>query len=148
MKLLMAVDGSQQALDAARHVLRRRARGLNADFVLGTVLEPTFLYEMVRPPTPEVMERLSGAVGHRALEGAEALFCAAGVPFEHEFGSSEVAPTLMSIAHARGCDGIVLGARGPGAGHGALLGSVSPAILQATAVQLTVVRRIEAEGPV
>ena len=100
------------------------------------------------PPTPEVIERLSGAVGHRALEGAEALFRAAGLPFERQIGSGKVAPTLPAIAQARGCDGIVLGARGPGAVHGALLGSVSQAILQAAAMPVTLVRRIEAEGPV
>lgn len=147
MKLLVAVDGSQQALEAARHALRLCAAGLNAEFVLATVQEPTFL-EMVLPPTSDVLERVTGAVGHRALKGAEALLRAAGVPFEHEIGSGEVAPTLLSIAQTRGCDGIVLGARGLGAVRGALLGSVSQAILQAATVPVTVVRRIDAEGPV
>jgi nucleotide-binding universal stress UspA family protein len=48
----------------------------------------------------------------------------------------------------RGCDGIVLGARGLGAVRGALLGSESQAILQADAMPVTVVRQIDTEGPV
>lgn len=147
MKLLVAVDGSEQALDAARHALRLREAGLKAEIVLATVQEPTFLYEMVLPPTSDVLERVSGAVGHRALEGAEALLREAGVPFEHEIGSGEVAPTLLSIAQARGCEGIVLGARGLGAVRGALLGSVSQAILHTATVPVTVVRHLGAEGP-
>jgi nucleotide-binding universal stress UspA family protein len=48
----------------------------------------------------------------------------------------------------RGCDGIVLGARGLGAVGGALLDRESQAILQAAAMPVTVVRRSDAEGPV
>lgn len=148
MELLVAVDGSQQSLEAARHALRLRAAGLAAEFVLVTVQEPTFLYEMVLAPTSDVLERVSGAVGHRALAQAEALFRAAGVPFEHEIGSGEVAPTLLSIAQARGCDGIILGARGLGAVRGALLGSVSQAVVQAATIPVTVVKRVDAAGAV
>jgi len=141
MKLLVAVDGSEQAPDAARHALRLCAAGLKAELVLATVQEPTFLYERVLPPTAEVLERVSGAVGHRALEGAEALFRAAGVPFDHEIESGEVAPTLLAIAQAHSCDDIILGAPGLGAVRAALLGSVSQPALQAATVSLTVVRR-------
>ncbi len=78
MKLLVAVDGSDPALEAVRHALRLRHEGLRVDLVLATVQEPTFLYEMVLPPSSEVLERISGAVGNRALEGAEAHLRAAG----------------------------------------------------------------------
>jgi nucleotide-binding universal stress UspA family protein len=115
MRLLVAVDGSEQALEAARHALRLREAGLKAEIVLATVQEPTFLYEMALPPTSNVLKRVSSGVGHRALEGAEALLREAGAPFEIEIGSGEVAPTLLSIAQALGCDGIVFGA---GAGGG------------------------------
>ena len=145
MKLLIAVDGSELSLEGVRHVLRLREAGLRADIVLATVQEPTFLYEMVLPPTSDVLERVSGAVGHRALDRAEALLREAGVPFEREIGSGEIAPTLLSIAHAQRCDGIVLGARGMGAVRSALLGSVSQAILHATTLPVTVVRPIDAD---
>lgn len=144
MKLLIAVDGSELALEAVRHVLRLRRAGLEAEIVLATVQEPTFLYEMVLPPTADVLERVTGAVGHRDLAGAEALLRDAGVPFECEIGAGEVAPTLLSIARARGCDGIFLGARGLGAVRSALLGSVSQAVLHAATLPVTVVRPLNA----
>lgn len=148
MKPLVAADGSESSVDAARHALRLHAAGLSAEFVLVTVQEPTFLYEMVLPPTSDVLERVSGAVGHRALAGAEALFRAAGVPFDREIGSGEVAPTLLSIAQASGCEGIILGARGLGPVRGALLGSVSQAVVQAATIPVTIVRGVPAEGGV
>ncbi len=148
MKLLVAVDGSEQALEAARYALRLRDAGLKAEIVLANVQEPTFLYEMVLPPNSDVLDRVSGAVGHRALVGAEALLRDAGVPFEIEIGSGEIAPVLLSIAQARGCDGIVLGARGLGALRSALLGSVSQALLHTATMPVTVVRTIDADGEV
>lgn len=119
----------------------------SAQFVLATVQEPALLYDMVLPPTSDVLERVSGAVGHRALEGAEALFRAAGLPCEYGIGSGRVAPTLLSIARARGCDGIVPGAWGLGAIRGALLGSASQAVLQSATMPVTAVRHIDAKRP-
>lgn len=142
MKLLVAVDGSDLALEAVRHALRLRHEGLRADLVLATVQEPTFLYEMVLPPSSEVLERVSGAVGNRALEGAEALLRAAGVPFEREIGSGDPAQTLIELAGRHGCEGIILGARGLGAVRSALLGSVSQGVLHASMLPVTVVQHV------
>lgn len=146
MKLLVAVDGSDLALDAVRYALRLRDAGLKADLVLATVQEPTFLYEMVLPPNADVLERMSGAVGNRALEGAEALLRAAAVPFEREIGSGDPAQTLIELAGRHGCEGIIVGARGLGAMRSALLGSVSQAVLHASTVPVTVVKHATPES--
>lgn len=140
MKILVPVDGSEQALDAVRHALRLRREGLNAAFVLATVQEPTYLYEMVLAPDADVLERVSGAVGSRALAGAEALFDAAGVAYQREIGSGEPAPALIEMAERHGCDAIILGARGLGALRSALMGSVSQGILHASRLPVTVVK--------
>jgi len=142
------VDGSELALDAVRHALRLRQDGLNAVFVLATVQEPTYVYEMVLAPDADVLERVSGAVGSRALAGAEALFHAAGVPFEREIGSGEPAPTVVEMAERHACDAIILGARGRGALRSALLGSVSQGVLHASKVPVTVVHHATAASVV
>lgn len=140
MKILVAVDGSEASLDAARHALQLARDGLRADIVLATVQEPTYLYEMVLAPDADVLERMSGTVGARALAGAEALFKAAGVPYTREIGSGEVAATVVEMAERLGCSVIVMGARGLGAVRGVLLGSVSQGVLQRARVPVTIVK--------
>lgn len=144
-KILIAIDGSPAALAAARHGLQLARDGLRCGFVLATVQDPTYLYEMVLAPDAEVLERVSGAVGARALAGAEALFSAAGVAFEREIGSGDPATALVEIAQRCGCTAILMGARGLGALRGVLLGSVSQGVIRRAAVPVTLVKH-EAEA--
>lgn len=148
MKILVPVDGSAQALEAVRHALRLPQEGLNATFVLATVQEPTYLYELVLAPDADVLERVSGAVGSRALAAAESLFKAAGVAYEREIGSGEPAPALIEMAKRHGCDAIIMGARGLGALRSALMGSVSQGVLQASTLPVTIVKQASNQGAV
>ena len=142
MKILVPVDGSEPALDAARHALNLRREGLQASFVLATVQEPVYTYEMVLGPDAEVLERVTGAVGARALESAERLFESAQCSFEREIGSGEPAQTLLEIAQRYRCELIIMGARGRGLLRSALLGSVSQAVLLASPLPVTIVKHV------
>ena len=142
MKILVPVDGSEPALDAVRHALRLRREGLQASFVLATVQEPVYTYEMMLGPDAEVLERVTGAVGARAMEGAERLFESAQCPFEREIGSGEPAQTLLEIAQRYRCELIIMGARGRGLLRSALLGSVSQAVLLASPLPVTIVKHV------
>jgi nucleotide-binding universal stress UspA family protein len=143
MKILVPVDGSEPALQAVQHALHLKRCGLQARFVLATVQEPTYVYEMVLAPDAEVLERVTGAVGGRALEAAEALFRQAGVEFEREIGSGDPAQTLLEIAGRFGCEAIIMGARGWGVLRSALLGSVSQAVLHASGLPVTIVKQAD-----
>ena len=142
MKILVPVDGSEPALDAVRHALSLRREGLQASFVLATVQEPVYTYEMMLGPDAEVLERVTGAVGARALEGAERLFKSAQCSFEREIGSGEPAKTLLEIAQRYRCALIVMGARGRGMLRSALLGSVCQEVLLASPLPVTIVKHV------
>ena len=145
MKILVPVDGSEPALDAVRHALHLRREGLKSSFVLATVQEPIYLYEMALAPDADMLERVSGAAGARALESAEALFKAADEPYEREIASGFPATALIDVAERYGCDAIVMGARGIGALRGALRGSVSQAVLHASKLPVTLVKHAETD---
>ena len=145
MKILLPVDGSEPALDAVRHALHLRREGLKASFVLATVQEPTYLYEMVLAPDADVLARASDAAGAHALQSAEALLEADAVTCEREIATGYAANTLIEVAERYGCDAIVMGARGMGALRSALLGSVSQAVLHASKVPVTIVKHAEGE---
>lgn len=140
MKILVPVDGSEPALDAVRHALKLKREGLRASFVLATVQEPIYAYEMMLAPDAEVLERVTGAIGSRALASAEALFKAAAEPFEREIASGFAANPLIEVAERHGCDAIVMGARGLGALRSTLLGSVSQAVLHESKLPVTIVK--------
>ena len=148
MNILLCVDGSEAALDAVRHALLLHREGLHARFVLTTVQAPTYVYEMLLPPVPEVLSRLTGAAGANAMRDAEALLTAANVPFVREIGTGDPAQALLEAATRHGCAAIVMGARGQGALRSALLGSVSQEVLRASLLPVTIVKRSDsAQSP-
>jgi len=147
MKILVAVDGSEASLEAVRHALRLIGEGLSASLVLANVQEPATLYEMVLARDAEVLEHVAEGAGEHALEPARAMVEAARVDHDWEIDSGDAAHLLLEICERHGCDAIVMGARGRGSLAGALLGSVSQAVLQHAPVPVTIVHRRESGEP-
>ena len=139
IKVLVAVDGSEASLNAARHALRLHSLGLKCSFVLATVQEPTYNFELMMAPDTDLLERLTGAVSERALAPARSLFDTAGIHYECEISAGDPVAELLAIAARWSCQFIIMGARGHGALRGALLGSVSQTMLQASLLPVTIV---------
>ena len=140
-RILIAVDGSELALDAVRHALDLVHAGLRADFVLANVQEPASLYELVVSRDPDLIAAASLEAGAHLMSGARALLDAAGQPYETEIGMGDPANTLVDLIENTQSDMAIIGARGQGAIRGALLGSVSQALAHASPVPVTIVRR-------
>lgn len=139
LKILIPLDGSERALNALHHAMHLHQEGLRASFVLAAVQDPVYGYEKLLPTDASLVDRLSGAMGERALAEAEALLNAAGIPFERKIASGEPAAVLLDIAQQFGCSAIIISTRGRGALRSALLGSVSQAVLQSATIPVTLV---------
>jgi len=173
LRIMIAVDGSDLALDAVHHALELvRRGGLQATLVLGHVQEEATLLELATQGADAVaeasveagshllasaavaslagrfepgrwMQRPTAAPHHSA--SAVALVEAAGVPYETELGLGPVAATLVDMVERCGCDALFIGARGLGGLRGALLGSVSQQLVHMSPVPVTVVKHAEAD---
>ena len=142
-RILIAVDGSELALDAVHHAVQLTRDGLQADFVLANVQEPASLYELVVSRDPDLIAAASLEAGEHLMAPARALLDAAGVAYETDVGVGDVAHTLVDMIERSGCDMVIIGAKGQGAITSALLGSVSQEVAHAGPVPVTIVKHAE-----
>ncbi len=145
MNILLPVDGSAGALNAARHVLQLLGDGLRAHVVLANVQETASLYELVTAHDAQVIERVSAGAAVDALAGAQALLVAAGADYETEVALGDPGRMLLDIAERFDCALIVVGAQGIGDPlRRARLGSVANAVLHGASAAVTVVHQLPA----
>jgi nucleotide-binding universal stress UspA family protein len=141
LKILIAVDGSEQSLDAVRHALHLKAEGLDTALVLANVQEPPSLYEMITVRDPDQLAGLGPSAGEHLLQAARQLCDAAGADYAFEVATGDPAHTLAEMAERHGCDAIMAGVRGKGAGLGSgWLGSVSQELMHVATVPVTLVK--------
>jgi nucleotide-binding universal stress UspA family protein len=140
-KILLAVDGSPDALAAVRHALQFCGGLSHASFVLVNVQGPPSLYEAVVAHDAERILAVRRDAGADLLGAAESLLEEAGVDYESEVASGAAEHLIVELAENYGCDAIVMGARGIGApADEGGLGPVALAVLQASPVPVTIVR--------
>ena len=143
MKILLPFDGSAQAVEAVRFVIRMADSGLETQVVLANVQEPASLYELMVAHDPLVIEQVSARAGANTLQVAQALLELAELSYESEVVSGDPAHTLVDILENYGCDLVVMGASGTSALRSALLGSVSNEVLHAAGVPVMIVKGSE-----
>jgi nucleotide-binding universal stress UspA family protein len=140
MKILLPVDGSEEALDAVRFAIGLAREGLPLQCVLGNVQAPATLYEIVVAHDAEVLKSVSGGAGEHALEPARALLRAAGIEPECDVVSGDAGHQLVEMAERFGCAMVVMSAHGMGALRQALVGSVSQSVLHGARVPVLIVK--------
>ncbi|MBY0411070.1 MAG: universal stress protein [Burkholderiaceae bacterium] len=143
LTILIAVDGSELALDGVHHALGLLGEGLQASLVLANVQEPATLYELVTSRDPDLIASASLEAADHLMAPARALLDAAGVSYTTEVGVGDVAHTLVDMVERLGCDLVIIGAKGQGAISSALLGSVSQEVAHSSPVPVTIVKHAE-----
>jgi nucleotide-binding universal stress UspA family protein len=145
-RIMIAVDGSELALDAVRHGVALARKGLQAQFILAHVQDEASLFELATQDADMIAAASVEAAQH-LMAPAVAILEAAGQPCETEVGLGEAAATLVDMAERNGCDLLLIGARGLGSLRGALLGSVSQAVVSLSAIPVTIVKHPEPQEP-
>jgi len=137
-RILIATDGSEGAAAAI-------AEGLD----LARRLDAEVIFAAVRPPVPDFLgeplyqKRLSDDLAHarNALEEARKAAEQAGITSEYELLEGDPAEEIARLAETRDADLVIVGTRGLGAVAGALLGSVSSAVVRRSTRPVVVVRQ-------
>ncbi|MCX7891328.1 MAG: universal stress protein [Burkholderiales bacterium] len=140
LKLLVAVDGSENGLRAVRHVADLARRGIRVEAVLLNVQPPVMSGEVGAIAPAELAEEVRAAASAEALRTARALLAEAPVPAVEQVATGDPAQAIVSAAEAARCDGIVIGRRGLGLVASLALGSVSSQVLRLATLPVTVVK--------
>jgi len=142
-RLLVAVDGSQQALRAVRYLIDQ----IKAGGLLGGEGEVHLINVQPQPsprithgiPADELASYYQGQ-SDEACRAAEVSLRAEGVPFQRHDRKGPVADTIVACAQELHCDSIVMGTHGAGFVSGMLMGSVASKVIHLTAVPVTLVK--------
>ena len=139
LRLLVAVDGSDNALRAVRAVVALAQRRLPLQVVLCNV-QPDVRSGEVGAITPiDVVEAQRQRAADAAIAAAGVLLDDAGIALESVQAMGDAAEEIVRAAHRYRCDTVVLGRRGLSPIAGLLLGSVSARVARLSEVPVMVV---------
>jgi nucleotide-binding universal stress UspA family protein len=136
MKILVAVDGSKNSLDAVDCLIN------HADWYRD---KPQVELLTVHLPVPNVrgmsaavskgqIQRYYEEEGEARLASAKKRLAAAGVPYEARVLVGPIAETIVDHARAKRCDMIYIGTRGMSALGKALIGSTAAKVLHISTI--------------
>lgn len=140
-RILLPVDGSDNALRAVRHVIERQnwyqapveLHLLNVQLPIASGLVKSFI-------SKNQLDDYYRDEGLSALEQARAELDAANVPHHDHVGVGELAATILDYARDKNCDLVVMGTHGRGAFGDALLGSIAARVLHQASVPVLFVK--------
>lgn len=139
-RILVAVDGSDHALRAVRHMLAEKDAYRDPIHLVLVNVQASVVSGAVKMfLEPAQIDRFHREEGEAALAGARDLVTAAGVSAEHHILVGDPAENLTRLARDTGCRQIVMGTRGLGAISGMLLGSVAAKVVHRSEVPVLLV---------
>jgi nucleotide-binding universal stress UspA family protein len=141
MHLLVPVDGSEGSLRAVRHAIDSRERyrdPIQIDLV--NVQRRMASNNVRRFISQEQLNQYYQEEGAAALEAARALVEPSGIVFDYKVLVGDEPGCIARYAKERGCDLIVMGARGLGNIANMLLGSVSTRVIHLSPVPVLLVQ--------
>jgi nucleotide-binding universal stress UspA family protein len=125
LRVLLATDGSKPAIRAAQRLVAWRSWLGELDVHLLWVQPPLTYVQTVLPPHDDVIGQWSDKEGKKATSAAAALLRKAGIVHHVHFSVGDAALEVRSLAEETAAELVVLGTRGLGAAHHALVGSVA-----------------------
>lgn len=140
MKMLLAVDGSRHALQAAKWLVRNAALFAAPLEIVLFHADPGLMKQVERRLGRGETQRYYADNAEYAFRSARKALASAGLAFIERFVQADPATAVASAARRERCDLVLMGTRGHGALRQALLGSVAASVLGQSGVPVLVVR--------
>jgi len=140
LRVMLALDGSEPALRAAQLLVAWRDWLGELDVQIVHVQEPLTLLEAILPPDRDLAEQWSTRAGKEASRDAREIFAKAGIRHHLHLGAGEPFREIALLAGQTQSELLVLGTRGRGAAHHALIGSVALKAAAASEVPVLLVK--------
>jgi nucleotide-binding universal stress UspA family protein len=140
-KILVPVDGSENALRALSYALKLAKKDEAIGLHLVTVhQEPVIYGEIQVYVSRERMEELQRNHSMDMLQPAVDAAKAAGVSYTSEILVGDTASMIVKRADELNCDGIVMGTRGMSAVGNLVMGSVATKVVHLTKLPVTLIK--------
>jgi nucleotide-binding universal stress UspA family protein len=138
LNILVAVDGSENALQAVRHAVKLASA--NSDIRLHLLnVQPSLPSAATSFVHADTVRSFHKEEGEKALKSAQELLKSAGVSYECHIAVGNQAEAIVEYAREKNCDQILMGTRGLGGLSNLLLGSVATRVLHLTDVPVTLI---------
>jgi nucleotide-binding universal stress UspA family protein len=140
-KLLVPVDGSENALRAVQHAIGlAKLIGQASIHLAHAHDEPRVYGEIAVYVPPEKMAAMQREHSETILAEAERALKQSGVAYTKEIVVGPVPQAIAECADRLGCDGIIMGTRGHSTIGNLLLGSVATKVVHLTRLPVTLVK--------
>jgi len=141
MRMLVPVDGSDNALRALDHALAVARLGPSVTIHLLHVYEDIPDGDRAHAfHSNQEMQRLGRERGEAVLQAAAEHAASSGAQVVTDLAAGETATAIVDRAEALGCDSIVMGMRGQSLLAHILLGSIVTSLLGKTKLPVTLVK--------
>lgn len=139
-KILVPVDGSDSSANAVKAAIQWFKDRGELDLHVITVQPPILSGNVSRFVSAQTINDFYQEEGRKALSVVEPLLKDAGVKYQEEIITGQVAQTIAEYVKTHGIDNLIMGTRGLSPVSGLLLGSVTTKVLSLVNVPVTLVK--------
>lgn len=140
LKILAPIDGSNNSARVIEYLIQFARASKPFEVCLINVRDAVDSPQVRRFWSEEQIRDFQQNEGNLLLEPARKKLADAGIRCSAEVVVGDIAPTIVEQARARGCDMIVMGARGMGAIGNLLMGSVATKVMHLAEMPITLVK--------
>ena len=140
LRVMLAVDGSAPAVRAAERLVAWQDWLGELDVQIMHVQEPLTLVEAILPPHHDLVEQWSTKQAQEASQEAREILATAGIRHHLHVSAGEPFREIALLAGQTQSELLVLGTRGRGAAHHALIGSVALKAAAASEIPVLLVK--------